>query len=251
MKTLCVIPARFGSQRFPGKPLHYMLGRTMIEWVYKAAFESKAFDELVIATDDNRISEAVKAFGGEVMMTSDAHESGTDRLIEVIQKHSQFDFYFNLQGDEPLMDPDLLRQMVKKILTLPQGSILTPVHRANQQDLKNPNVVKVVFDGQNRACYFSRAPIPFQRGSSSAPDEIYKHIGLYGFSKSVLEKIQHIPPHPVEQMERLEQLRWLLNGLPIYVYETRYQSLGVDTLEQARQVEKLLEKRISTSGGRK
>jgi len=146
MKILCVIPARFASERFPGKPLFPIAGRSMIEWVYDSAVESQSFSEVIVATDDKRIVDEVQGFGGKAQMTSTLHPTGTDRLLEVMELNPDYDAYFNLQGDEPLMDPQLLREMVRKIEVLPEGSILTPVHSAKKEDLKNPNIVKVITD---------------------------------------------------------------------------------------------------------
>jgi len=242
MKILCVIPARFGSERFPGKPLFPLAGRPMIEWVHGAAQKSESFEEIIVATDDQRIADEVYRFGGQAMMTSVDHPTGTDRLLEVMDHRPGFDAFVNLQGDEPLMDPKLLREMVLLMKDLPAESVLTPVHVATKAELENPNVVKVVKDIHQRACYFSRAPIPYQRGEEVPSSALFKHIGLYAFSLSALQKIRKLRPHPIEQMERLEQLRWLLNGIPIYIHETKYQSQGVDTREQASEVERLLRK---------
>ena len=245
MKILCVIPARFASERFPGKPLFPIAGRSMIEWVYDSAVESQSFSEVIVATDDKRIVDEVQGFGGKAQMTSTLHPTGTDRLLEVMELNPDYDAYFNLQGDEPLMDPQLLREMVRIIEVLPEGSILTPVHSAKKEDLKNPNIVKVITDLNGKACYFSRAPIPYQRGEPSTETVLFKHIGLYGFKLSALRSIKKMSPHPVEQMERLEQLRWLLNGLPIFIHETNYQAIGVDTHEQAMAVEKIIQSKSS------
>jgi 3-deoxy-manno-octulosonate cytidylyltransferase (CMP-KDO synthetase) len=212
----------------------------MIQWVYESAIRSQSFKEVIVATDDDRIVDTVTDFGGKALMTSTSHLTGTDRLLEVVEFHPEYDAYFNLQGDEPLMDPQLLRDMVTNIEDLPEGGVLTPVHLAEVEDLLNPNVVKVIADLNGKACYFSRAAIPYQRGEPSVEATLYKHIGLYGFTISALKEIKKMTPHPVEQMERLEQLRWLLNGLPIYVHQTNYQAIGVDTLEQAQAVEQIL-----------
>jgi 3-deoxy-manno-octulosonate cytidylyltransferase (CMP-KDO synthetase) len=225
-----------------------MAGRPMVQWVYEAAIRSQAFKRVVVATDDERIKKAVRHFSGEAIMTSGDHVSGTERLLEVMKTYGGFDTYFNLQGDEPLIAPGLLRDMVERLNVLPAGSILTPVHRASLEDLDDPNVVKVILDSKGKALYFSRAPIPYQRGRATAPNELYRHIGLYGFSKSVLKEIEQMIAHPVEQMERLEQLRWLLNGVPIYVHLTEYEAFGVDTLDQAKKAEQLLQTKPPTSG---
>ncbi len=247
MKILCVIPARYGSERFPGKPLFPIAGRSMIEWVYDSAVESQSFSEVIVATDDERIVDEVHGFGGKAQMTSTFHPTGTDRLLEVMESHPDYDAYFNLQGDEPLMDPKLLREMVRRIEDLPDGSVITPVHSAEFEDLQNPNIVKVIADLNGKACYFSRAPIPYQRAEASTETVLFKHIGLYGFTLSALRSIKEMTPHPVEQMERLEQLRWLLNGLPIFIHQTNYQAIGVDTHEQAIAVEKIIKGKPSIS----
>ena len=240
MKILCVIPARFGSQRFPGKPIFPIAGRPMIEWVYEAAQKSEAFSEIIVATDDQRIFEVVERFGGKAQFTSKNHPSGTDRLLEVRDQNTPFDAYVNLQGDEPLMDPIYLSEFAKRLGTLESGSILTPVGSATRKEVSDPNVVKVIADVDHRACYFSRSPIPYLRDDDGAEEVFLKHIGLYGFTLGALDKIKTLAPHPIEKAEKLEQLRWLLNGIPIYVHKTNYESMGVDTKAQALQVEKIL-----------
>ncbi len=240
MKTLCVIPARFGSQRFPGKPLFPLAGHPMIEWVHRAASESGAFAEVVIATDDQRIVEAVEEFGGRAIMTSEDHPSGTDRVIEVAQKMPRFDSYVNLQGDEPLMPPELLRSFVAQLERGRQDQILTAATNISADEMQDFNVVKLVFDTAGKACFFSRAAIPHSRSGDFAPELCFKHIGLYGFTHAALQSIAELQPHPIEKLESLEQLRWLLNGLPIYVHLCEYEAHGIDTLQQALAVEKLL-----------
>jgi len=243
MEILCVIPARFDSQRFPGKPIYPIAGRPMIEWVYEAALKSEAFSEIIVATDDRRIFKVVKSFGGAAQLTSKQHSSGTDRLLEIRDSNRSFDAYVNLQGDEPLMDPVYLSTFVQQLGTLDSGSILTPVSSATKEEVSDPNVVKVISNAEDRACYFSRSAIPHERGDLATENIFLKHIGLYGFTLAALDRIKTLPPHPIEMAEKLEQLRWLLNDLPIYVHKTNYESMGVDTKEQAILVEKTLNDR--------
>jgi 3-deoxy-manno-octulosonate cytidylyltransferase (CMP-KDO synthetase) len=214
----------------------------MVQWVFRAATESGAFSEVVIATDDSRIASVVKDFGGRVVMTDVDHPSGTDRVIEVAQQMPQFDAYVNLQGDEPLVPTELLRSFVSQLERGRQDQILTAATDIAAEEMNDFNVVKLVFDTAGRACYFSRSAIPHSRSGEFSPELCFKHIGLYGFTQSALRSIAELQPHPIEKLESLEQLRWLLNGLPIYVHLCEYEAHGIDTLEQALAVEKLLDK---------
>jgi 3-deoxy-manno-octulosonate cytidylyltransferase (CMP-KDO synthetase) len=242
---LGIIPARYASTRFPGKPLVLLGQKPMIQWVYEGA--STLFEHLLVATDDDRIHAAVAAFGGKAVMTSPDHRSGTERCAEaamIYEKESglKFTHVVNIQGDEPLIQSRQL-QTLKDCILVPDTSIATlikPLEHAG--DLENPNVVKVVVDLGFRALYFSRAAIPMVRdgGPDQDPESpgCYTHIGLYAFRREVLEQVVNLPPTPLEQAESLEQLRWMEHGIRIRTAVTSLPSLGVDTPEDLEKIRK-------------
>ncbi len=234
-RVLGVIPARFASVRLPGKPLALILGKPMIQWVWESA--SKALPRVIVATDDVRVATVVSRFGGEVMLTPAELPSGTDRMAYVARRVAA-DYYVNVQGDEPLMHPSTMRDAVK--LAVAKKAISTPAMKLTT-DFDNPNVVKVVKDLNGRALYFSRSLIPFPRdGESFMP--VMKHLGLYVYPKAQLLKFVSLKPTALETTERLEQLRALYHGLPIYVSETSHDSIGVDTRPDVAAVERRLRK---------
>lgn len=235
MKILGIIPARFGSTRFPGKPLADIQGQPMVWHVYERAC-SAGLEEVIVATDDERIEAAILERGGKVMMTATTHQSGTDRCGELLQKLSQqgqqFDFALNIQGDEPFINPIQIQELLSG---LEKGKITTLVKKiTSQEQLSNPNTVKAVWSRQTaEALYFSRFPIPYWRGTGEAFDKYnyYKHIGLYGFDTQVLSQLVALPPSLLELAESLEQLRWLENGYRIKVVETELEAKSVDSPE--------------------
>lgn len=236
MKILGVIPARYGSSRFPGKPLANIMGKPMIQRVYEQAKKCILLDDLIVATDDVRIVDCIRSFKGNVMLTSESLNSGTERCNAIVQnltENSGFDVVINIQGDEPFIDPQQIAQlagcfMSKEVVI---GTLIKKI--TNQEDLFNPNVVKVVFSRNNYALYFSRHPIPYQRGVDPGEwlkeTNYYKHIGIYGYRTEILEKITKLQASPLEKAESLEQLRWLENGYSIYGMETDYESVAIDT----------------------
>lgn len=231
--VLGVIPARFASVRLPGKPLALILGKPMIQWVWESA--SKALPKVVVATDDVRVATVVSRFGGEVMLTPPELPSGTDRMAYVARRRPAA-YYVNVQGDEPLMHPSTIRDAVK--LAVARKAISTPAMRLNE-DFQNPNVVKVVTDTAGRAMYFSRSLIPFARdGKSFQP--VLKHLGLYVYPRAQLLKFVSLKPTTLEQTEKLEQLRALYHGMPIFVSVTPHDSIGVDTAPDVKEVERRL-----------
>lgn len=248
-KVLGIIPARWGSTRFPGKPLHLIAGKTLIQHVWERCSLCQRLDACVVATDDERIAEAVKSFGGEVALTGSDHPSGTDRIAEVARQREDFAYVINIQGDEPLISPDLIDQLAQTLIENPDCKMVTA---ANPMDFgdpghDDPNIVKVVLDHQSNALYFSRSPIPFPRNppptvgnaptddaSTTAPAlQILRHKGIYGFTRSFLLKFVSWKPSSLEVCEQLEQLRALENGAKINVIITSDDSPGIDTLEQA------------------
>ena len=234
MRITAVIPARYASSRFPGKPLADILGQPMIRWVYERTARA-AVDRVIVATDDERIFRAVREFGGEVQMTRPDHATGTDRLAEVVAR-LETDLVVNVQGDEPLIDPRMIDQAVAPLrsdASIPMGTLMTPL--SSLDEYLNPNVVKVVTDKQGFALYFSRAPIPHPRdvaadlALSAGEPAAFKHIGLYVYRRDFLLKYAGMVPTYLETAEKLEQLRALENGYRIKVVETAFDSIGVDT----------------------
>jgi 3-deoxy-manno-octulosonate cytidylyltransferase (CMP-KDO synthetase) len=235
---LGVIPARFGSRRFPGKALVEIAGKPMIQHVFERASRARYLNRVVIATDDERIGAAARSFGAPVRMTRADHASGTDRVAEVASAEDA-DIVVNIQGDEPLIDPAAIDAATLGLLGeagVPMATLAKRIE--NPEEIDNPNVVKVVLDLQGNAIYFSRCPIPFVRGERSAGLH-YKHVGLYVYRRAFLLGYSALPVGPLERAERLEQLRALENGYPIRVVETDYESLGVDTPAELEIVSKL------------
>ena len=258
MSVLVVIPARYGSTRFPGKPLATLAGKPMIQHVYEGARQARDVDEVVVATDDERIMRAVSAFGGKAVMTSPTCRSGSERAAEVARARSE-SVIINVQGDEPLVHPDmlsLLAAFLSQHQAVPMASLMTKLSR--QEELANPNIVKVVVDRDGFALYFSRAPIPHWRDADgsrlkalgsrsglqpsafSLQPPAFKHLGVYGYQRHFLLQFPSLEPTPLEQAEQLEQLRALEHGYRIKLLETVHDSIGVDTPEDLRRVEQLL-----------
>lgn len=244
MKFIGVIPARYASTRFPGKPLVKLCGKYMIERVYEQAAAS--LDATCVATDDQRIFDAVKAFGGNVVMTSSDHKSGTDRIQEAVTKiDGSYDVIVNIQGDEPFIQRSQI-ETVCQCFDDPSTQIATLGKKfgADIESIKNPNSPKIVVDNNGYAMYFSRSVIPFIRGEEiSQWAEAYpflKHIGLYAYRKDVLEQITQLPQSSLEKAESLEQLRWLQNGYRIKVGLTDVETIGIDTPEDLERAEQFL-----------
>lgn len=239
MKIAGIIPARYASSRFPGKPLAIIQDKPMIQHVYDQAIKADQLSEIIIATDDRRIEKAVKDFGGKVMMTDPAHSSGTERCAEIQQALKQtgnlFDVFINIQGDEPFIDPEQI-DLVASCFKEENVQIATLSKKIYTKDeLFNTNVVKVITDKYGKAIYFSRQAIPFIRGleleSWTHKSLHFKHIGIYGYQSAILEKIVKLKQSPLEESESLEQLRWIENGYSIMVKETNIESFGVDVPE--------------------
>lgn len=238
MKTVGVIPARFGSSRFPGKPLARIAGLTLIERVYRQAALAR-LDRVIVATDDSRIMDAVASFGGEAVMTGE-HPSGTDRIAEAV-RGTDADIIVNIQGDEPLIDPRVIGTVAAALSDSAWAVMSTAVTRLESAgDIDNPNIVKCVFASDGRALYFSRSRIPYNRNESG---HYHKHLGIYGYRKDFLERYIRLPKSQLESAESLEQLRVLEHGYAIHVSVVEYDSVGVDVPEDVERVERLLRER--------
>ncbi len=239
--VLAVVPARYGSTRFPGKPLAPIAGRPMIQHVVERVRQAKLVSRTIVATDDARIKSAVEAFGGEAILTRADHTNGTDRVAEVAA-HVNAQIYVNVQGDEPLIDPGTVDAVIAAMLEDESVQIATPcVAIEEPKDIMDPNVVKVVRDFDGNGIYFSRAPIPWVRDTNAGVKaQHWKHLGLYGYRREALLEYQTLPPGDLERIEQLEQLRWLENGFRIRVAETDYDAVSVDVPSDIERVEKLL-----------
>ena len=238
--VVAILPARWGSTRFPGKPLHVIAGKPLIQHVWERARRAKAISDVIIATDDMRIAEAAFEFGAEVSITSPKHQSGTDRIAEVAKKLKGVSHVLNVQGDEPLVDPALLNRLAKALLADSKlGMITAATPFGPDEDVTNPNAVKVVTDREGDALYFSRSAIPFNRNQEAAVPYL-RHQGIYGYSTKFLLQFVKWKQSPLEKAEQLEQLRALENGAKIRVLVTKSASIGVDTPADAEAVERLL-----------
>ncbi len=241
MKTLGVIPARYGAQRFPGKPLALIAGKPLVQRVYEQARKASRLDVVVVATDDQRIAAAVRQFGGEVAMTSPDCPSGTDRAAEVARQRD-CDLIVNIQGDEPLLRPEMINQLVDGLVADPGCAMATLAHKIETTAaLANPNIVKVVFAATGNALYFSRHLIPYVRDTGTTAAH-FKHLGIYAYRREFLLKFVTMPQSSLEKAEKLEQLRALENGFAIKVLVTPHDSVGVDTPEDVKLVEEILRK---------
>lgn len=240
-----VIPARYASSRLPGKPLLEIAGRPMLQYVHEQALQSGA-GEVIIATDDQRIVDAANGFGATVCMTSATHESGTERLAEVAENMAWDDqaIVVNVQGDEPLLPPALIQQVAEGLASHPDAAVATLAYPMRQADeIADPNIVKVVLNNEGYALYFSRAPIPCRRDASVATDALpaLRHIGLYAYRAGFLKHYRQLQPSPLEDVEKLEQLRVLWHGLKIFVaIASEMPGHGVDTEDDLQRVEKIL-----------
>jgi 3-deoxy-manno-octulosonate cytidylyltransferase (CMP-KDO synthetase) len=240
MKTVIgVIPARYASTRFPGKPLAPIRGKPMIQWVPEGARQSKLLSKVIVATDDERIARAVRAIGGEVAMTASELPTGTDRINAAV-RDLKADIVVNIQGDEPLIQAAMLDELVAPLWADASLEMSTMSNEITTEELANLNSVKVVTDQNGNALYFSRFPIPYSRASLTRPAACAKHLGLYAYQRQFLERFCAAPPSPLEQAESLEQLRALEMGARIRVVKTRYRSLGVDTPEDLAKIEQSL-----------
>lgn len=244
MNIIGIIPARYGSTRLEGKPLKDICGKPMIQYVYETVMKSELLTQVIVATDDQRIVDAVESFGGKARLTSKNHRTGTDRIAE-IAKDIPSDIVVNIQGDEPLLDVRMIDEAIRPLITDPELDACTlcrPITHA--EDLQNPNVVKTVFDRNGNALYFSRSLIPYPRKQEG--HQSFEHIGIYVYRKSFLMQYINMPPTPLEVSESLEQLRILENGVRLKVVITAYEynGLSVDTQEDLDNVRRIISKQL-------
>lgn len=235
-----VIPARYASTRFPGKPLIDIGGKSMIQRVYEQCKKTSVLSDVIVATDDNRIAEHVLSFGGKVIMTADTHQSGTDRCAEVISTYKgKCDAVINIQGDEPFVDPKQI-ELLASAFNEESTQIVTLIKKIkSEEEVRNPNVVKAIANKNNQAIYFSRSPIPYRR-NPGVDITYFKHVGIYGYRKQVLAEITQLPMGKLEQAESLEQLRWVENGYSIVLKETDMETIAIDTPDDLDKVLKML-----------
>ena len=241
-KAAIIIPARYGSSRLEGKPLLEVSGKPVIQWVYEKAQQSKLADMIIVATDDKRIYDCVISFGGDAEMTSTEHKSGSDRIMEVVSRHPEIDYICNLQGDEPLIRPESIDAVIKKVIEDNKADISTLIREINNEEANNPNLVKCVTDNSGFALYFSRSKIPYERNSGIA--KFYGHLGIYGYKRKALEAMTSLPQTNLEKTESLEQLRALENGMKIKTSVVDFVPVGIDTKEDLEKFRQIVEQKL-------
>ena len=235
-----IIPARYGSSRLEGKPLLKAGGKYIIEWVWNKAINCNGINRVIVATDDERIYNACKEFGAEVEMTSTEHKSGSDRIAEVVKRHPEIEYIINVQGDEPLIEPDNIELVRKGVVEDISADISTLVREITDKDeINNPNLVKCIFDINNYAMYFSRSKIPYERNEGKS--KFYGHLGIYGYKREALLKMTSLSQTTYEMSESLEQLRALQNGMKIKIGVVKNVPIGIDTIEDFNRFKKLVE----------
>ena len=237
-KTAIIIPARYGSSRLEGKPLIKVMGKPIIQWVYEKAQQSKLADIIIVATDDKRIYDCVTNFGGVAEMTSTEHKCGSDRIMEVVSRHPEISYICNLQGDEPLITPQSIDEVIKNVKEDAQADISTLIREIKDDEVNNPNLVKCVRDVNGFALYFSRSKVPYERNTGIAT--FYGHLGIYGYKREALVKMTRLPQTPLEKTESLEQLRALENGMKIKTSVVDFVPVGIDTKEDLEKFKKLV-----------
>lgn len=242
-KTAIIIPARYGSSRLEGKPLIEVLGKPIIQWVYEKAQMAKLADIIIVATDDERIYNAVKNFGGNVEMTSVNHKCGSDRIREVVERHPEISYIVNLQGDEPLIEPASIDEVIKNVKNDETTDISTLVRLlSDENEINNPNLVKCVRDLNGFALYFSRSKIPYERNCGIA--EFWGHLGIYGYKRNALLKMSSLPQSPLERTESLEQLRALENGMRIKTSVVDFVPVGIDTADDLEKFKSIVASKL-------
>lgn len=239
-KTAIIIPARYGSSRLEGKPLLKVMGKSVIQWVYEKAKQAKLADMVIVATDDQRIFDEVKSFGGEVEMTSVNHKCGSDRIMEVVSRHPEISYICNLQGDEPLIKPESIDSVIRNVKEDDKADISTLIRvLTDESEINNPNLVKCVIDKNGFALYFSRSKIPYERNTGKAT--FYGHIGIYGYKRQALEAMTSMVQTSLECAESLEQLRALENGMNIKTSVVDFVPVGIDTKEDLEKFRQIVE----------
>lgn len=242
-KSAIIIPARYGSSRLEGKPLLKVLDKPVIQWVYEKANQAKLADLIIVATDDQRIFDCVKDFGGNVEMTSSEHKSGSDRIMEVVSRHSEIDYICNLQGDEPLIEPESIDAVIRNVIEDDRADISTLIREIGQDEVDNPNLVKCVTDKNGFALYFSRSKIPYERNTCIA--KFYGHLGIYGYKRHALESMTSLNQTMLEKAESLEQLRALENGMKIKTSVVDFVPVGIDTKEDLEKFRQIVSEKLS------
>ena len=243
-KTAIIIPARYGSSRLEGKPLIEVQGKPIIQWVYEKAAMSELADIIIVATDDSRIFDAVKAFGGNVEMTSANPKSGSDRIREVAERHPEISYIVNLQGDEPLITPESIDEVIRNVkddIAADISTLIRPL--TDENEINNPNLVKCARDLNGFALYFSRSKIPYERNTEIA--EFWGHLGIYGYKRDALFKMTSLPQSPLEKTESLEQLRALENGMKIKTSVVNFVPVGIDTKEDLEKFKEIVSSKLS------
>lgn len=244
-KTAIIIPARYGSSRLEGKPLLKVCEKPVIQWVYEKAQQAKLADMIIVATDDERIFNAVKAFGGEVEMTSVNHKCGSDRIREVAERHPEIAYIVNLQGDEPLIKPESIDAVARNVQEDDKADISTLIRvLTDEEEINNPNLVKCVVDNSGYALYFSRSKIPYERNKNVAT--FYGHLGIYGYKRDALMKMTSLPQTPLEKTESLEQLRAIENGMKIKTSVVDFVPVGIDTAEDLEKFKQIVAQKLQT-----
>ena len=240
--TAIIIPARYGSSRLEGKPLIKVEGKPIIQWVYEKAKQSKLADIIIVATDDERIFNAVKEFSGNVEMTSKEHKCGSDRIKEVVMRHPEISYIVNLQGDEPLIKPESIDEVARNVKEDKNADISTLIRKITPEEAENPNLVKCVKDNNGFALYFSRSKIPFERNTGKA--EFYGHLGIYGYKREALIKMTELSQTTYEMAESLEQLRALQNGMKIKTSIADFVPVGIDTAEDVQKFREIISQKL-------
>ncbi len=239
-KITIIIPARYASTRLEGKPLLKACGKPIIQWVHEKSVQSQLASDVIVATDDERIFNAVEEFGGKVCMTRSDHKCGSDRIVEVLNKYPEIEIAVNVQGDEPMISPDSIDKAIEVLINDKNADMSTLIRKIDEEEeIQNPNVVKAVKDNNDFAMYFSRSPIPYERVKNQA--STFAHIGLYVYKRDSLLKMSELPQSELEKAESLEQLRALQNGLKIKTATVDYKPLGIDTREDFEEFLKIVE----------
>ncbi len=240
-KTAIIIPARYGSSRLKGKPLIQVNGKPIIQWVFEKAVKASLADRIIIATDNEEIMQTCLMFGAEAEMTLDTHNCGSDRIQEVVDRHPEFSYIVNLQGDEPLITPESIDAIIRIVRDDENADISTLIRvLSDKKDIENPNLVKCVVDNNGYALYFSRSKIPFERNEGHAT--FYGHLGIYGYKREALKKMTSLPQGSLELSESLEQLRALQNGMKIKTSVVDFTPVGIDTAEDLEKFRNIISK---------